>query len=147
MFFGEDKMKEDFSIVIGMHRMLNDIDRKTSRIAAQEGLTLPQFGVLEALYSKGRLTIGEVQKAVLSTCGTISVIVNNLAKQELITRVKDPEDGRRTYLDLTPHGRQVMDKLIPQNNAMIEQSFSIYAKQQKKDVKAFLLAYQKENLK
>ena len=140
-------MKEDFSILIGMHRMLNDIDRKTSQIAAQAHLTLPQFGVLEALYSKGRLTIGEVQKAVLSSCGTISVIINNLAKQDLLTRTKDPEDGRRTYLDLTPQGRKIMDQLIPQNNAMIEQSFSIYADEQKKEMKAFLLAYQKEKLK
>ncbi|WP_235899151.1 MarR family transcriptional regulator [Suipraeoptans intestinalis] len=41
-------------------------------------MTLSQFAVLEALYSKGDLTVGEVREKILSSVGTIPVIVNNL---------------------------------------------------------------------
>lgn len=46
----------------------------------QEGLTFGQFEVLEALYSKGDMSIGNVMKKILSSVGAISVIVNNLVK-------------------------------------------------------------------
>lgn len=39
--------------LIAMHRIVNELDRRTVAIARKYGLTLPQFAVLEALYHKG----------------------------------------------------------------------------------------------
>ena len=50
-------MIEDNYILIRMHRIIGRIDRQTAHIAAKYDLTLSQFGVLEALYHAGDLTV------------------------------------------------------------------------------------------
>ena len=48
--------------LIAMHRIVNELDRRTAAIARKYGLTLPQFAVLEALYHKGDLSVGELKE-------------------------------------------------------------------------------------
>ena len=67
-------------ILIGLHRNVNTLHKKTSKIAAEYNLTFSQFMDLEALYSKGDMSVGEVRERILSSVGTIPLIVNNLKK-------------------------------------------------------------------
>ncbi len=106
-------------ILTGLHRHVSELDRATARIAAEKGLSFSQFMVLEALYSKGDMTIGEVRESILSSVGTISVIVKNLEKEDYIRRLKDPEDRRICILQLTESGRSLIADIIPQNEQMI----------------------------
>ena len=79
------------------------MDKKTSKIAAEYNLTFSQFMVLEALYSKGDMSVGEVRERILSSVGTIPLIVNNLVKMNYVeecvtrrqTRVHTASDARR----------------------------------------------------
>ena len=43
--------------------------------------------VLEALYSKGDMSVGEVRERILSSVGTIPLIVNNLVKMNYVERM------------------------------------------------------------
>ena len=52
----------ELKILIGLHRVSNEIDRRTTRIVKCYGLSMGQFAVLEALFHKGDLTIGHVQE-------------------------------------------------------------------------------------
>ena len=52
----------ELKILIGLHRVSNEIDRRTTRIVKCYGLSMGQFAVLEALFHKGDLTIGQVQE-------------------------------------------------------------------------------------
>ena len=45
--------RTEMKILIGLHRNVNALDKKTSKIAAEYNLTFSKFMVLEALYSKG----------------------------------------------------------------------------------------------
>ncbi|MGN0708814.1 MAG: MarR family winged helix-turn-helix transcriptional regulator, partial [Anaerovoracaceae bacterium] len=103
-------MNDDNYILVKMHRIINEIDRGTAHIAAGYDLTLSQFGVLEALYHIGDLTVGEVKKKILSSDGTIPVVVKNLEKQGLICRRQDPADKRKSILSLTDQGKNVISK-------------------------------------
>ena len=75
--------------------------------------------VLEALYSKVNLSIGEVREAILSSVGTISLVVKNLEKMGYVKRKTDENDKRISILSLTDEGRAVIEKVIPENEAMI----------------------------
>lgn len=121
-------------ILIGLHRNINDIDKKTLKIAAEHGLTLSQFMVLEALYSKGDMTVGEVREKILSSVGTISVIVNNLVKMNYIERLPDERDRRVCILHLTKDGRDVISKVVPKNEAMIEDSMKVLTTEEQEDL-------------
>jgi MarR family 2-MHQ and catechol resistance regulon transcriptional repressor len=134
-------MAEDNYILIKMHRIINRIDRETAHIAARYDLTLSQFGVLEALYHVGNLTVGEVKEKILSSDGTIPVVVKNLEKQGLLFRKQDPADKRKSILSLTEQGRALITKAYPENEAMISRELSVWSKEDKKRLAALLKKY------
>lgn len=111
--------KDKLKILIGLHKNVKELDRRTLDIARSYGLSFSQFMVLEALYSKGNLSIGEVREAILSSVGTISLVVKNLEKMGYVKRKTDENDKRVSILSLTKEGRDVIEKVIPENEAMI----------------------------
>lgn len=119
-------MKElGLSLLIQLSRITNTVHGNTSRMLIKYDLTLSQFGVLEALYHKGDMTVGQVQRKILSTTGTMPVIVKNLEKRGLITRTISPEDRRQVILSITEEGRQLIEQAFPENKEMIVDYFSV----------------------
>lgn len=111
----------EMKILIGLHRIVNDFDRQTSKIVSEYGLTIGQFAVLEALYHKGDMTVGQVQEKILSSTGTMPLIINNLEKRNYLTREVDPKDKRRCILHITELGRELIVLVYPKNeNTIIE---------------------------
>ena len=123
--------KTELKILIGLHRNVNMLDKKTSKIAAEYNLTFSQFMVLEALYSKGDMSVGEVRERILSSVGTISLIVNNLVKMNYVERLSDEKDRRVCILRLTKEGYDVISKVAPENEAMIAESMEVLDQEEK----------------
>ena len=123
--------------------MTKDLDRETTRISAAYGLTFPQFMVLEALLHKESMTVGEIKDTILSSNGTIPVIINNLEKQEMGNRSKDPEDHRRSLIMLPEKGRALIEQVNPENIKMYQDRFSIWTKAEKKELIRLLELYYK----
>lgn len=132
---------EDSSIVIGLHRMVSDIDRETRQICSGFGLTLGQFAVLEALRTKGPLTVGQVKALVLSSDGTIPVIAGNLEKQGYIVREQDSCDRRKYILSLTDRGRELIDRVCPENNRRLTELLSPLSAEDKKELRSAIGKY------
>lgn len=80
------------------------ISRHAEADVAQDGLTLAEFGILEALLHKGRLRVGELQEKVLVTSGGTTYLVDRLAARGLVRRADCAEDRRVRYVELTPEG-------------------------------------------
>ena len=123
--------KTELKILIGLHRNVNALDKKTSKIAAEYNLTFRQFMVLEALYSKGDMSVGEVRERILSSVGTIPLIVNNLVKMNYVERLTDEKDRRICILHLTKEGHDVIGKVAPKNEAMITESMEVLDQEEK----------------
>lgn len=114
----------ELKILIGMHRAVNKIDGRTIKIVKQYGLSLGQFAVLEALYYKGDMTVGQVQEKILSTSGTIPVIIKNLEKSGYVTHRADECDKRKCILHITDKGADLIKQVFPENKEMIINSFN-----------------------
>src|SRR5687768_6548307 len=56
------------------------------------GLTLTEFAILEVLYHKGPLLLGEVQKRILVSSGGVTYLVDRLEVKGLVERRACPED-------------------------------------------------------
>lgn len=121
----------ELKILIGLHRICNETDRRTSQLAAGYGLSLGQFAVLEALYHKDDLSVGEVQRKILSSSGTMPVIVRNLEKRGLLTKSPDGEDRRRNILHITEEGRKLIAEIFPLNKELILESLSPLSREEK----------------
>ena len=133
----------ELKLLIGLHRVCNEIDRRSSQIFAQYGLSLGQFAVLEVLYHKGNLSVGEVQKKILSTSGTIPVIVNNLTKRGLVERLTDVDDKRKCILHITEEGKKLMREVFPKNKTTIIDSMSNWSDEEKNQMIKILKKFER----
>ncbi len=130
--------KIELKIFIGMSRALNKINRATNKVYTKYGLTSGQFAVLEALYHKGDLSVGEVQEKILTTSGTIPVIVRNLEKEGLLEKTRDEEDKRRFILRITKKGRDLMDLVYPENEAIIVSMINTWSKEEQEQILKYM---------
>lgn len=134
-------MLQDSYILISIHRMVKELDHETGKIASSYGLTLSQFDVLEALYHQDGLTVGKIKDKILSSNGTVPVIIKNLEKQGMIEREKDPQDQRRTIVKLTAKGRQLIAGVVPENEKMFEEKFLAWSLEEKQTLIRLLRQY------
>lgn len=86
----------------------------------RSGLSLTEFGVLEALYHKGDLSAGEVSRRVLLKSGSLTYVIDKLVERGLVRRRECETDRRRTYLALTARGRATMRRVWPGHAAAIQ---------------------------
>lgn len=124
---------------IAMHRIVNALDRKTANMVRPYGLTLPQFSVMEALYHRGNLSVGELKEIVLSSDGTLPVVTRHLAEMGFLRTEKDEKDRRRTLLSLTEEGRSLIGKIYPENEKMMEDFFSQWTDEERGTARRLLL--------
>src|SRR5215470_4181362 len=80
-----------------------------------EGLTLGQFAVLEALYHVGPLNLGDLAKRVLTSGGNLTLVVDNLEKRGLAKRRQQGHDRRFIMASITPAGRRLISRIFPQH--------------------------------
>lgn len=141
--------KKSMAVYISMSRVINTLRRENNKLILKHNLTLGQFAVMEALYSKGRLSTGEVMEKILSTSGNIPVIVKNLEKDGFITREQDESDKRRFILDLTDKGKDLMDEIVPENLKFMDELISLWDDDDKEELiilmNKFRRKYEEEN--
>jgi MarR family 2-MHQ and catechol resistance regulon transcriptional repressor len=119
------KQETALKLFIVMSRSLNAV---TAHVNADDmerhGITPTEFAILEALYHKGPLLLGEVQRKILVTSGGITYLVDRLVEKGLVKREQCPEDRRARYAVLTPAGQALIKKIFPAHAARIEQAMS-----------------------
>lgn len=133
-------------IIISLHRIVTDLDRRTKAVCQKNGLTLGQFMVLEVLYHKGTMTVGEVKESILSTDGTIPVIVRNMEREGLLTRTQDEEDRRKYILELTEKGKELISRVYPQNVEMLRNALDVWTPEEQMELRKLLYIYRSRKL-
>lgn len=73
-------------------------------------ITPAQYHVLAALAMETTQNLGGVAARTLRDKSNASGLVGRLMEQGLVDRVRDPVDGRRVMLSLTPAGRDVLTR-------------------------------------
>nr|WP_320024315.1 MarR family transcriptional regulator [uncultured Acetobacterium sp.] len=128
----EDKL--DLSILIALSRSTQMIQRRSAAILKDNGLTITQFGVLEALYHKGDMTINEIIESLLSTSGNMTVVINNLEKEQLINRYVNPKDRRSALIAISERGRSRVEEIFPPHLLDLKECFSVYSEDEKEQL-------------
>ena len=89
------------------------------------GLTVSQFGVLEALYHIGPLSQVNIAKKVLKSSGNITMVIDNLEKSGLVKRERKKDDRRYYIVQLTDEGRKLIGSIFPRHAAKIMEEMMI----------------------
>lgn len=100
---------------------------------ARHDLTPGEFGVLEALYHRGPLLLGELQRKILVSSGGITYLVDRLEERGLATRKPCPDDRRATYAELTPAGEELIERIFPRHVRCLERALSGLSDEEKED--------------
>ena len=103
-----------------LSRALNAIHGHLESHVTTNELTPTEFGILEALYHKGPLLLGEVQKKILKSSGGVTYTVDRLAEKGLVERQDCPNDRRAKYAALTPKGEALIKRVFPEHAQRIE---------------------------
>lgn len=73
------------------------------------------FRVLEVLLHKGGMSVNEIGPKVFLTPGSISVAVDRLHRQGLVSREEDRDDRRVKQVALTPKGRALITDVFAEH--------------------------------
>lgn len=79
----------------------------------QTGLTVSQFGVLEALFHLGPLPQKVLCEKVLRTPGNLTQVIDSLEEDTMVKRSPNPDDRRSFLVSLTDVGRKRIADLFP----------------------------------
>lgn len=100
-------------------RSAESVTSRVHRVLVEPKLTISQFGVLEALYHKGPLCQRDIGAKILKSSGNITLVIDNLEKQNLVSRVKDENDRRYFTINLTESGTDLISKVFEDVEAAI----------------------------
>ncbi|HET6679623.1 MAG TPA: MarR family transcriptional regulator [Gemmatimonadaceae bacterium] len=125
-------------LFVVLSRAATAVQRQASDDVARHGLTISEFAVLEALFHKGPLLLGEVQRVVLVSSGGITFLVDRLEGKGLVERRECQEDRRARYAALTRAGETLMRRIFPPHAARIRAAMSALTLAQQRELTALL---------
>jgi len=120
--------------LIALSRCTHSVHKREYKTIKEAGLTVSQFAVLEVLYHKGDLRVSEIIEKVLSTGGNMTVVIDNLVKENLVKRCIDPSDRRVNLISITESGRKIVGEIFPKHLENINGIFSSLTSEEKKNL-------------
>lgn len=118
----QNDAEQALKLWVVLSRAFDAVQNHAAADIARHGLTITEFGVMEALYHKGPLLLGEVQRKILVTSGGVTYLVDRLAAKGLVERRRCDKDRRAYYAALTPDGEALIREIFPQHAAAIERA-------------------------
>lgn len=88
------------------------------------GVTITQFAALEALLHRGPLFQSELAGKLLKSTGNLTLVVDNLERDGLVSRERDETDRRFIRVALTAQGRKFISTLFPKVAANLTREFA-----------------------
>jgi MarR family transcriptional regulator, 2-MHQ and catechol-resistance regulon repressor len=109
---------------INLTRAANTLNAALALKLEAQGLTVSQFGTLEALYHLGPLCQHEIAAKLLKSGGNITMVIDNLEKHGWVKRRRVANDRRMLRIELTATGRRRIAQVLPPHVAAIMSAMS-----------------------
>jgi len=129
-----DTEKRALSAYTKLMRAAESVTGRTTRILTASNLTISQFGILEVLFHKGSLCQRELAVKILKSTGNITMVIDNLEKNNLVRRERARDDRRFITIHLTESGRLLIEKVFPLIMAAIVREMSILQESEQEEL-------------
>lgn len=123
---------------VALARSYLTFSRVVGSRVVEYGLTIPQFGVLEALHHLGPLSLGELADKLLVTGGNVTYVMDRLEDHGLVYRERSQEDRRVITAHLTPEGREMIAGVFPGHAGFIRDLVSHLSTEEQADLRRLL---------
>ena len=130
-------MRVQEKLMIALIRASELYKKECSLIFRNYRLTFPQYTVLRVLLGSehGTNTMTNVSRVMLVSGPNMSGIAKRLERNGFIIRKEEPTDERVTLLEITPKGRQVLQNIEEEKDAVINKYLSPFGTD---DISVFL---------
>ena len=122
---GTKKEVNTLNSFIKLTRAADSVRSRISSIINTNEITESQFYVLDSLYHSGPLTQKDIGEKVFRSGGNITLVIDNLEKQNYVLRVRGKEDRRFFTVHLTKTGKNLMDKIFPEFLSAVKNEMSV----------------------
>jgi MarR family 2-MHQ and catechol resistance regulon transcriptional repressor len=123
---------------VKLARAHDTVSHLTAEDIRSYGLTQAQFGALETLGHLGPMLIGELTRKQLVCAGNMTVVINNLAKEGLVERAREPRDRRAVVVKLTPKGRRLFERIFVTHAAYVSSLMSVLTEDEQAELSRLL---------
>lgn len=131
---GSKKEVRALNAYVKLMRAAESVITRTYRHLADVGLTISQFGVLEAIYHIGPLSQRDIGKKILRSSGNITMVIDNLEKRGLVKRERSQEDRRLLTAHLTKDGHKLISKIFPLHAAVIVEEMNALTESEQEEL-------------
>ncbi len=121
-----------------MSRAYAAVVRHAEADIARHELTIAEFGILEALYHRGPLLLGDLQRKILVSSGGVTYLVDRLVQKGLVERQECPEDRRARYAALTGAGRKLIARIFPDHAGALAHALAGLSRTEQREATALL---------
>jgi DNA-binding MarR family transcriptional regulator len=105
-------------------------DRFDQAVADTLGLNRTDMRCLDILDREGRLSAGQLATQTGLTSGAITTAIDRLEKAGHVRRVRDTDDRRRIYVELTDEARRIAGHFYVEHAALAESLYNYYTEEQ-----------------
>lgn len=114
----------DLGLWVVLVRAHQAVARHAEADITSRGVTPGEFAILDVLYHKGPMLLGELQRKVLVSSGGVTYLVDRLEANGLVERRACETDRRARYAALTVRGVAWMDAAFPEHAAVVREVLS-----------------------
>jgi len=119
---------------IKLMRATESVSGRVHQHLTNIGLTVSQFGTLEALYHIGPMSQADIGKKILKSSGNITMVIDHLEKRGLVKRIRSQEDRRFFTIHLTEEGNRLIHDFFPTHATLITKEMSVLSSSEQKDL-------------
>jgi DNA-binding MarR family transcriptional regulator len=112
----------DSDTVIRLRRVVLKLARQLNAASREEGLTPTQASVLGITTMRGPLTLAELTEIEGINPTMLSRVIGKLDEYGLLKRLRDPDDFRAAWVEVTPKGRSVYERIRSQRSVVITEA-------------------------
>ena len=119
----------------GLLRAEAAVRRRLSADLEREGLSAAGFSVLVVLVlADGELELRALRRRLHTSKANATEVVNTLESRGLVERHRLPHDRRAAAVDLTPAGRELVERLFPEHAGRVARAFGVLDESEKRSL-------------
>lgn len=132
----KDDLGVDEKVLVAAVKVSESWKKNCTSIFKNFGLTYAQYNVLRALdsFEGGINTITNISLIMLVSGANMTGIAKRMEERGFIIRKSDPNDERKTMLEITPRGIKTLKNISGDLNRLIEHLLQDFSASQRKDL-------------
>jgi MarR family transcriptional regulator, 2-MHQ and catechol-resistance regulon repressor len=114
-FKGRKETVRALNAFVNLMRASDSVAAHLGAQIEESGLTMGQFGVMEALLHLGPMCQHALGEKLLRSGGNVTLVIDNLEKHGWVRRERQKNDRRMVKIYLTPKGERLIARVFPEH--------------------------------